>query len=105
MREAEKQREIDAAKERMAQIQNEQYERALKAWVSSDDSSLVHYIFSLWRDCVKEAAKQWASPLTGVVGTGADWMPCMGGHFVCPPGLAFGAGLACQLRCPTAHAP
>ena len=42
----------------MAQMQNEQYERALKAWVSSDDSSFLHYMLSLWRDDWREAAKQ-----------------------------------------------
>merc|ERR1719387_2812802 len=58
LKEAARQREIDAAQARMAQMQNEQYERALKQMVSSNDSSLMHYFFAAWRDELKEAARQ-----------------------------------------------
>merc|ERR1719428_532521 len=47
-----RQGEFDAARERMLQMHNEQYERALKTWAMSDTKSLVHYLFSLWRDVV-----------------------------------------------------
>ena len=54
--EAARQRDIDAARELMAHIQNAQYERALKAWVSSDVKALLQGVFSLWHDKLVEAA-------------------------------------------------
>merc|ERR1719316_1728683 len=42
----------------MRQVHNTEYERALHAWVSSDVKTLVHYIFSLWQDVVRQAERQ-----------------------------------------------
>merc|ERR1719172_499733 len=53
--EARKQREMDAARQRMAQMHNEQYERALKQLATSDVGSLMHYCFSILRDEAREA--------------------------------------------------
>ena len=39
----------------MHQIDNKEYERALRAWVSSDVKSLVHYVFSSWHDVMRAA--------------------------------------------------
>ena len=58
VKEARKQREIDEAQERMRKSGNAEYERALKAWVSSDVRSLVHYVFSSWHDALKEAVRE-----------------------------------------------
>ena len=55
---AARQREIDAAQARTAQMHNAQYERALKQMLSSNDSSLMHYFFATWRDELKEVARQ-----------------------------------------------
>merc|ERR1719379_2327146 len=57
-REARKQREMDEARQRMAQMHNEQYERALKQLATSDVGSLMHYCFSILRDEAREARKQ-----------------------------------------------
>merc|ERR1719498_1837756 len=57
-REAVKQREIDAARERMQRMKNAQCERALKAFVMSDAQALFHYCFSTWHDDVKDLVKQ-----------------------------------------------
>merc|ERR1719428_2791637 len=61
VKEARKRREIEEAQDRLEQIRqshNTEYERALKAWVSSDVKSLVHYMFSVWRDMQREAVRQ-----------------------------------------------
>merc|ERR1719262_1021522 len=53
-----KQFEMDEARQRMAQMHNEQYERALKQLATSDSSSLMHYCFSILHDEAREARKQ-----------------------------------------------
>merc|ERR1719506_2926951 len=61
VREARKRRDIEEARDRLEQIRqshNMEYERALKAWVSSDAKSLVHCVFSLWSDGLREAERQ-----------------------------------------------
>merc|ERR1719326_111224 len=57
-REARKQRELDAARERVAQMHNQQYERALKQLVASDSGSLMHYCFSILQDELRDVRKQ-----------------------------------------------
>lgn len=37
---------------------NAEYERALKSMASSDDKTLVHYVFSQWQDALREAVRQ-----------------------------------------------
>merc|ERR1719443_59910 len=49
---------MDAARQRMAQMHNEQYERALKQLATSDSGSLMHYCFSILQDEAREARKQ-----------------------------------------------
>merc|ERR1712178_133651 len=61
LKEAQTQREIEEARDRMEKIKqsgNAEYERALKAWVSSDVKSLVHFVFSSWHDASKEAVRE-----------------------------------------------
>merc|ERR1719353_327844 len=58
LKEAKQQREFDAARERMQQMNNAQCERALKAFVMSDTQSSMHYCFSVWHDDLKEAKQQ-----------------------------------------------
>ena len=57
MADIQKQREIDAQRERMAHMQNAQYERALKAWVQSVLASLKHYCFSVWQETMADTRK------------------------------------------------
>merc|ERR1719399_483975 len=57
-REESKQREFDEARTRMQQTNNAQYERALKSMAMSDAESLVHYMFSLWVEFLKELLTQ-----------------------------------------------
>ena len=60
-KEARKQQEIDEARDRLEQIRqrgNAEYERALKSMASSDDKSLVHYVFSQWHDVLRESVRQ-----------------------------------------------
>ena len=35
----------------------EPFDEALKAWATSDTQSLVHYLFSTWRNAVREKTK------------------------------------------------
>merc|ERR1719387_2802737 len=58
LKEIQQQREFDAARDQLQLIHNEQYERALKSMAMSDTKSLVHYMFSLWVEVLKEAVKQ-----------------------------------------------
>merc|ERR1719421_1217572 len=51
-------REVVKAGQRMAQMHNEQYERALKQLAASDVGSLMHYCFSILQDETREVRKQ-----------------------------------------------
>merc|ERR1719506_2507998 len=57
-KDARKQMEIEAAEDRMRQMHNAEYERALKSWVSTNDKSHVHYVFSMWHGALREAHRQ-----------------------------------------------
>merc|ERR1719443_1864634 len=57
-REIAKQNVIQAAQEKMAQANNESYERALKAMAMSDTASLMHYVLNVWIDMHKDEVKQ-----------------------------------------------